>query len=136
MHDQQQLRRSRLLYAVLITVVILLGLATRGRYRVLLPPWLIKHAGDALWALCVYLCGAFLLPTARSTRIALASLLFSFLIEFALLYQAPWINTIRHLHGLSLIFGTTFHWVNFLSYTAGIGLGMLGEWLVFSHRHR
>ena len=118
-------RRNRFLYAALIVGTILLGLATR--WHNLLSPWLSKSSGDILWALCVYLVFALLSPAASIRQIALRALLFACLIEFGLLYHAPWIDVIRHQRVLGLILGQQFHWINFPCYFVGIGVGMVGE---------
>jgi hypothetical protein len=57
--------RSRSVYAALVGVVIVLGLATR-RYRSLLPPTAAGYLGDALWAVMVFLVLALALPSAAN----------------------------------------------------------------------
>ncbi len=126
--------RNRLLYVALIAVVIVLGLTTRKYGTAFLAPWCAKGISDALWALCVYLFFAFFRPSASFRALALGALLFAFAIEFSELYQAHWLNELRGYRLLGLILGFHFHWVNFLSYTIGIGLGVLGEWWWFFRR--
>ena len=118
--------RRHLLYAALIAAVILLGLATRRRG--MLPSTLAKGSGDLLWALCVYLVFGLLSPAAPIQRLAWRAMLFACLIEFALLYHAPWIDAVRRQRLGGLILGRHFHWLNFPYYVAGISLGILGEW--------
>ena len=118
--------RRRLVYAALIAGTIVLGLLTRGHG--VLPPGVGKSCGDMLWALCVYLICGVLWPAAPVRQLAWRALLCACLIEFALLYHAPWLDALRHHRLAGLLLGQTFHWINFPYYLAGIGLGMLGEW--------
>ena len=129
------MKRSRLVYAGLVVLVIVLGLSSR-HWRVFLPFWLAKNAGDILWALCVYLVIGWLRPTLPVWRVTVLALLFSYAIEFSQLYQAPWINALRHTP-LGLILGYGFNWSDLLCYTIGIALGVLGEWgiLAWQRRH-
>ena len=53
-----------------------------------------------------------------------ASLLFSYSIELSQLYQAPWINNIRHTILGGLVLGEVFVWSDMLCYTVGIGIGV------------
>ncbi|SHN30816.1 Protein of unknown function [Mucilaginibacter sp. OK098] len=62
--------------------------------------------------------------------VSIASLLFCYSIEFSQLYQATWINSIRHTVIGGLILGETFVWGDLLCYTVGVGIGMLvNRWL-------
>ncbi len=81
-------QRSRIWHAVAIAAVIVLGLATRS--NPLLPPWLAKAAGDALWALCAFLVIGCLTPTTPSRPVAVITLAFAYAVEFTLsLAQSP-----------------------------------------------
>ncbi|ANF96627.1 DUF2809 domain-containing protein [Paenibacillus bovis] len=114
---------TRLLYLVAIILTMLLGLASR-RYVSLLPHWLAVHAGDALWAAMIY-WGIRLLSWPRSCWVAgIGAGVFSYLIEFSQLYQADWINHIRHTTLGALILGKGFLVADLLRYTAGIGIAM------------
>ena len=126
--------RSRLLYAVLIVIVIVLGLASR-RYSHALPPLLATTTGDALWALCVFLFFGFLRPAAPIWRVAVAALVFAFAIEFSQLYHAPWIDILRHQRLGGLILGFGFRWDDLLCYTIGVGIGAAGEWTTAIYLH-
>lgn len=52
--------------------------------------------GDILWGLMVYFIVRFLLIKQSIKSVVIISLLFCYVIEFSQLYQAPWINNIRH----------------------------------------
>jgi len=60
----------------------------------------------------------------------IASLLFSYAIEFSQLYQAPWINNIRHTVIGGLVLGETFSWGDMLSYSVGVAIGVAIDLLV------
>ncbi len=126
--------RSRVWYAGLVILVIVCGLLSR-HYRVFLPWWMAENTGDVLWALCVYLVWGWLRPAAPIMHVTVSALLFAYAIECSQLYQAPWINAVRHTP-LGLILGYGFVWSDLLCYTIGISLGMLGEWILLMHTRR
>ena len=121
--------RNRLLYAALVLAVIAAGLASR-RYPGLLPAWLGKYPGDALWALMVMLLYGLAWPRAAIVRIAVAALATSFAVEFSQLYQADWINAIRHTTLGHLVLGSGFHALDLLAYTVGVAAGAVAELLM------
>ncbi|MFC4802981.1 MULTISPECIES: DUF2809 domain-containing protein [Neobacillus] len=116
------LSKKRVIYSITILVVIILGLASR-KYSHMLPPFLADNAGDALWAMMVYLGFRFLLFRKRILTALLLSLIFSFGIEFSQLYQAGWINQIRGTVLGALVLGHGFLMVDLLRYTIGIMIG-------------
>ncbi len=120
------LKRNRLWYAVAILVVILAGLASR-RYPWLLPEFMGKYPGDALWALMVFLSWGIVFPGISTRRIAMYALATSFVDEFSQLYQAPWIDSYRSTFLGHIILGSGFMWFDFAAYAIGILLGVLGE---------
>jgi len=114
---------GRRYYAVAFIGVVALGLASRS-YPGLLPAFLGKYPGDALWALMVF-CGlGFLNPGLSTSRLAVCALLISYVDEFTQLYQAPWINKIRDTYVGHLILGSTFSWFDMLAYTVGVAFGV------------
>ena len=113
------MRRSRLVYFVLIIVTIAVGLLSRHVAGIPL------FIGDILWALMVYFIVRFLFITKGTTWVSVACLLFCYAIEFSQLYQAPWINNIRHTVIGGLILGETFLWGDMLCYTIGAVFGIL-----------
>lgn len=120
--------RSRPLYAVLVLAVIAAGLASR-RFPFLLPVQLGKYPGDALWALMVMLLFGFARPGWPVARTAAAALATSFAVEFSQLYQADWINAIRHTTLGHLVLGSGFHALDLLAYTVGVAVGACSELL-------
>lgn len=117
-------RRNRIWLALAVLVVICVGLASR-RFPAVFPAAFGSHTGDALWALMVFLGIAFIRPAMSGPRVACAALVFSYLIEVAQLYQAPWINAIRATTFGHLVLGTGFQWLDLLAYAIGIAFGYL-----------
>jgi len=101
------------LFAGLVAVIIC-GLLSR-KYPVLLPAFLGKYPGDALWAVMVYLACAFLRPAAATSGLAASALAISYLDELSQLYQAPWINAIRATTAGHLVLGSAFSWYDMLA---------------------
>ncbi|HMS33399.1 MAG TPA: DUF2809 domain-containing protein [Ignavibacteria bacterium] len=119
-------KRNRLIYFFLIVIVILAGLASR-KFHDQLPPFIAEYSGDTLWALMVFFLAGFIFSTCSTIRIAIISLTFSFAVEFSQLYQANWINDIRHTRIGGLILGFGFLWSDLICYTAGILIGITLE---------
>lgn len=122
-------RRNRLLYAVLVLAVIAGGLASR-RYPELLPARLGKYPGDALWALMVMLLYGMAWPRWSIARAAATALATSFAVEFSQLYQADWINAIRHTTPGHLVLGSAFHALDLVAYGVGVIAGVTAELLM------
>ena len=113
--------KRRITWFVLLILTIALGLASR--YFIDIP----LFVGDVLWATMVYFIVRFLLVNKSVRLVAAVSLLFSYAIEFGQLYKAPWIDNIRPTLFGRLVLGSTFNWSDLLSYTVGVGIGILIE---------
>lgn len=118
--------RSRLRLLVCIVGVIALGLASR-KFPSLFPAIFGKYPGDALWALMVFVGLAFVKPQASTARLAVFSFAISCAIELSQLYQAPWLNAIRHTTIGHLALGSTFSWFDIAAYTVGVLVGALAD---------
>ncbi|MFS0726431.1 DUF2809 domain-containing protein [Paenibacillus sp. 1P07SE] len=84
MRNSQNLKR-RLVYLLVLVVVMLLGLGSR-LYAEHLPPFVVSHFGDALWAAMIYFGFRFLSLRPGLLLAAFLSLLFCFAIEFSQLF--------------------------------------------------
>jgi hypothetical protein len=120
--------KTRTTYFALITFTIITGLLSRHIDGVPL------SIGDIFWALMVYFIARFILIDQTTKLAVIASLVFSYGIEFSQLYQAPWINNIRHTVIGGLVLGQTFLWSDMLCYTVGIGIGVLIELFIKPRR--
>jgi len=122
-------RRNRQTYAVFILLVVVAGLASRSSAADYLPSLFATYAGDALWALTVFLVLGFVFPGVRTGVAVLLTIALSFGVEFSQLYQAEWINTIRETRIGALALGAGFKWSDLVCYIAGCVLGLAGETL-------
>lgn len=129
--------KTRTIYFIFVFFTIFLGLASR-KYSSLLPSFVAENAGDVLWAMMVYFGFRFILLKNRQFSSIILSFLFSFSIEFSQLYQADWINHIRHTTLGALILGKGFLAVDLIRYVAGILIGAVFDRvsLVFSQQNR
>jgi len=113
--------KTRLTWFILVIITIILGLLSRHIAGIPL------FIGDILWATMIYFGFRFLFIKKSIQFIVIASLLFCYAIEFSQLYQAPWINNIRHTVIGGLILGEVFLWGDLLSYTIGVAIGVIIE---------
>ncbi|MFD6508206.1 DUF2809 domain-containing protein [Bacillus sp. NPDC060175] len=122
-------KRNRLLYVMFTIVVIILGLSSR-KFAFALPDLLNDYLGDALWALMIFTGFGFLFPKIETKKLAFISLIFCYGIEISQLYHAPWIDNIRATTLGGLVLGYGFLWSDLVAYTIGVGVGMLGEFML------
>jgi len=120
-------RRNRLHYAMFTGIVIIAGCASRSSLSDSWPAFITEYAGDTLWTLMIFLGLGFLFPAMRTWKIAAMALLFSYGVEISQLYQADWINSFRNTFLGAVILGSGFLWSDFVCYTVGCGIGVLGE---------
>ena len=113
------MNKSRLINLAIIIMTIITGLLSR---KISFIPFFI---GDILWAFMMYYVIRFISIKSEIIKVFIISLIVSFSVEFSQLYQAHWINTIRHTLPGRLILGQGFLWSDLLAYTAGCILAML-----------
>ncbi|MDD2797936.1 MAG: DUF2809 domain-containing protein [Bacteroidales bacterium] len=116
-----EIQRNRIIYLLWVILAIISGLLSR-KFELYLPDFVNTFLGDAIWAMMIYFGFAFILNTRKSTFIATISLIFCYLIEISQLYQANWINVIRHTSLGGLVLGFGFLWSDILAYSMGITL--------------
>jgi hypothetical protein len=110
----------RLKYALLTVATMFLGLASRA-YS--MPnDFIHTYVGDAIWAAMVYWLIRLVLPHFSTKTSAIYALSFCYTIEISQLYQADWLNVIRHTRLGGLVLGFGFLWSDFVCYTVGIGV--------------
>lgn len=117
------MKRNRGIYFILILVTMVLGISSR-KFGAYLPEFLSTYAGDTLWALMVFWGFGFLFARTPTVKIMLAALAFSYVIEFSQLYQADWINNLRHTMLGGLVLGFGFLWSDLVCYTVGVLAGV------------
>jgi Protein of unknown function (DUF2809) len=119
---------NRLHYFLVTTATLLIGYFSRQNTKA--GTFIHDYAGDALWAGMIYFGFRFLLPKAPFKTSVIYALFFSYGIEISQLYQADWINAIRHTKLGGLVLGFGFLWSDLLMYTIGISLAFLLDiWL-------
>lgn len=126
--------RKRTWYLIAFVATIAAGLASR-RFPHVLPAFLGKYPGDALWALMVFFGLGSIFHKISSLRLAIETLCFSFGIEALKLCQSPWLANVRHTTLGHLVFGHVFSWQNLVAYTIGVLVGLMVEVLVLSKLH-
>jgi hypothetical protein len=126
--------RRLMTYPALLVGTLLCGLLSRSEL-VPLPVFVSTYAGDTLWALTVFWCVCILMPHWKTWKIALSAILFSFVIEFSQLYDAPWIDNVRHNRLGGLVLGFGFKTSDLVCYLVGI---LVGTFIVrlFLHSNR
>jgi len=120
--------KTRLSYFILIILIIIIGLLSRHIKGIPL------FIGDILWGLMVYFIVRFLFINRKVQWAVIASLIFSYSIEFSQLYQAEWINNIRHTVLGGLVLGYSFLWSDMLCYTVGITIGVLTDRMLLGEK--
>ena len=116
-------RRNRITLACALAAVILLGLGAR-RFPGLLPAFLGKYPGDALWALAVMIGWGMVWPRASTTGLATLALATSCAVEFSQLWKVPWLDDIRHTTIGHLVLGSGFAWPDLVAYAVGVVIGV------------
>ena len=114
-------------YLILIVVAACLGILSRI-YGTILPDFLARYTGDAMWAFALYfLLSLFLLKRSFGFRFWLTCLI-SLMIELSQYYHAPWIDKLRSTMVGALILGSTFVWTDLLCYLAGAVLAIIVDY--------
>jgi hypothetical protein len=121
--------RSRSCYLLAVSATIIAGLASR-RFPGLLPSFLGKYPGDALWALMMFFGCGVIFPKASSLRIAVLAFATSCAVETLKLCQSPWLVSFRHITIGHLIFGQAFGWQNLIAYAIGVAYGLIIETII------
>ncbi|GAB5556839.1 MAG: DUF2809 domain-containing protein [Schleiferiaceae bacterium] len=122
--------RNKIHYLFFAVGTIVVGLASR-RFSEYLPDIVNLGLGDALWALMMYWIMGFFFSRASILRLAFISLSICFLVEFSQLIDTEWLNALRNHKLGALVLGKGFLWSDLLAYSAGVGFGMLFEFVNF-----
>lgn len=121
--------RNAFTYFSLVITVMILGLSSR-HFSTDLPNWINLYFGDALWALMIFFLFGLIFRSREAKWIAAVALLFSISIEISQLYHSQWIDLLRNTTIGGLILGYGFLWSDLVSYTVGIGAGVLIEFYI------
>lgn len=118
-----------LLFIAFAVVTVFFGLCSRSE-KIPLPGFVYEYGGDTLWAMAVFWAFCVFAPLARTWKISLAAVLFSFGIEFSQFYHAPWIEGVRATRLGGLVLGFGFKFSDLVCYTAGILLAGMIHYLL------
>jgi hypothetical protein len=121
--------KRRLLFIALTVVTILGGLASRWD-AISLPVFAAAYAGDTLWALMVFWGFCIFAPGAKTWKVGLAAIAFSYAIELSQFYHAPWIDGLRNTTLGGLVLGFGFKRSDLVCYSVGVIIGVIIHWLV------
>ncbi|MEM7516531.1 MAG: DUF2809 domain-containing protein [Planctomycetota bacterium] len=77
------------------------------------------HAGDVLWATCLYLVLAFGFPRCRCWKLFAATLLISLAVECSQAWHPAWLDELRRQPLLQLVLGTGWQWLDLPRYLVG-----------------
>lgn len=127
MDGRADTRRSRWRWLLLSLCVMLTGLASRTEAAAALPEFFQDYSGDTLWALMVYCLCATAACRWPAHRIAACAIAFAYGIEFSQLFNPEWLETIRDLPGMRLVFGYGFLWSDLCCYTVGVSIGCTAD---------
>jgi len=130
MKTRETIHRSRGLQILILLLVIAVGIASR-KYPQILPSFLGKYPGDALWALAAFVLWGLILPRASSLKVAILAFLTSFIDELSQLYHAPWIDAIRGTSIGHILLGFSFSWLDILAYAVGVLTGIIPELIIY-----
>ena len=111
---------------MLLLLIIPVGLLTRS-FGEMLPAFIATYAGDVLWATMIYFILCIVFPAWNPLKIAIHALAICFAVEFSQLYQADWINAIRHTRLGALALGRGFLASDLICYTVGVLIPFLCE---------
>jgi hypothetical protein len=120
--------RNPRIYLLIMLVITAFGLPAR-LIQDQLPTWYTLYFGDYLWAMLLFFLFALTLRTMSTFKVALMTLLFTYLIEISQLFHPPWLEYLRSIKLIALVLGYGFLWSDIVAYTLGILTGALVEHL-------
>jgi len=124
-----QARRQIRTYLLIMAVIMAFGLPART-IQDRLPSWYVQYFGDYLWAMLLFFGFSLVLQNTGTFNVALVTLLFSYGIEVSQLFHPQWLDHLRNIKLLALVFGFTFLWSDIAAYTLGVSTGVLIEYLL------
>jgi hypothetical protein len=122
-------RRDLRIYLLIMAVIIAFGLPARIIHGQL-PTWYTLYFGDYLWAMLLFFLFALTLRTMSTFKVAVITLLFTYLIEISQLFHPGWLEYLRSIKLFALVLGYGFLWSDIAAYTLGIFTGALLEYFL------
>lgn len=119
------MKKRKMIIVLIIFLIILFGLATRTSFAYqIMPAFLTKGVGDALWATMFYLIFRFLCPSLSIGKLSFITIMFSWIIECSQLLQWSWLMTLRETP-LRYVLGQGFHMEDLFWYVLGVLFGVV-----------
>lgn len=119
------MKKRQIITVFMIFLIILLGLATRTSFAYhLMPAFLAKGLGDALWAAMFYLIFRIFAPSLSILKLASITILFSWIIECSQMLNWSWLMTLRETP-LRYLLGQGFHVEDLFCYVVGVMFGVI-----------
>lgn len=118
--------RNPRIYLIIMAVITVAGLPARV-IQDQLPTWYTLYFGDYLWAMLLFFIFALMLRNMSTFKVAVITLLFTYLIEISQLFHPQWLDDLRSIKVFALVLGYGFLWSDIAAYTLGIFTGTLVE---------
>jgi len=126
---EMKTKRDIKIYLLIMVLITAAGLPART-IQDQLPSWYVQYFGDYLWAMLLFFGFALILHNMSTSKVAIVTLLFTYIIEVSELFHPPWLDYLRSIKLFALILGFTFLWSDIVAYTLGISTGALIEWFL------
>jgi hypothetical protein len=121
--------RNPRIYLLIMAVIMVFGLPARI-IQDQLPAWYTLYFGDYLWAMLLFFIFALILRTISTIKVAVVTLLFTYLIEISQLFHPGWLVYLRSIKLFALVLGYGFLWSDIAAYTLGICTAALLEYFL------
>ena len=126
-------RRNPRIYLLIMMGITALGLPAR-LIQDRLPQWYTLYFGDYLWAMLLFFIFALTLRNMNTWKVAVITLIFTYLIEISQLFHPQWLDDLRSIKLFALVLGYGFLWSDIVAYTLGICTGAFVEYLYGTSR--
>ena len=113
------MKNRRVRYFLLVCLIIILGLGSRGI------PFVPLFVGDTLYSIMIFFIIQFIFIDIDIKKLFVLSLMICYVVEFSQLFQAEWLNSIRTTTLGKLVLGQGFLWSDIVAYTVGITITSL-----------
>ena len=123
-------KRDTRIYLLIMFVITAFGLPARI-VQDQLPTWYVLYFGDYLWAMLLFFVFALVLRNMSAFKVAITTLLFTYIIEISQLLHPQWLDYLRSIKLFALVLGYGFLWSDIVAYTFGIFTGALVERFLF-----
>jgi hypothetical protein len=128
-------KRPIQIYLLIMVMITAFGLPART-VQDQLPTWYVLYFGDYLWAMLLFFIFSLTLRNMSTFKVAITTLLFTYIIEISQLFHPQWLNYLRSIKLCALVLGYGFLWSDIVAYTLGISTGALVERFLLRNNSR